>query len=438
MLLGYGVFYHDFPAALEFGRQARSAGELAGDRFATGFGQMIEGMVLHEQDRHPEALAVARPAFEQAMARLDRFNAAFTRLCEAYCVLFTGDVRRADALAEESVAIARPLGDYFIIGNIISNVAWFKCVTGDLESGRRLVEPIAQSMEDAGLVDVSWMAFALGRLHLCGGDLEGAATWYARGTRFATPTTDNRLVCRALVGLAGALRRLGRDQAARGHVDRAAAIARKLGCHHPLSDALEETAFLTAADDPAGAEDLHHQALAIRVDHGLRPFCADSIDALAGLAARAGRLDPAVRLLAASDRARAVMGYPRAAIDQPDADTTLSAARETLGEDAFQAAWAEGSTLSLEEAVAYARRARGSRDRPATGWGSLTPTEQEVVGLVVEGLTNPEIGARLFMSRATVKTHLSHIYAKLGVANRTELATLAGSRSGRQSPATPP
>ena len=44
--------------------------------------------------------------------------------------------------------------------------------------------------------------------------------------------------------------------------------------------------------------------------------------------------------------------------------------------------------------------------------------------LAVDGLTNPEIGARLFMSRSTVKTHLSHVYAKLGVANRTELAAL--------------
>jgi DNA-binding NarL/FixJ family response regulator len=51
-----------------------------------------------------------------------------------------------------------------------------------------------------------------------------------------------------------------------------------------------------------------------------------------------------------------------------------------------------------------------------------------VVRLVGEGLTNPEIGSRLFMSRATVKTHLSHVYAKLGIANRTELATLGSAR----------
>jgi DNA-binding CsgD family transcriptional regulator len=48
------------------------------------------------------------------------------------------------------------------------------------------------------------------------------------------------------------------------------------------------------------------------------------------------------------------------------------------------------------------------------------------VRLAVQGHNNPEIGERLFMSRSTVKTHLSHVYAKLGVANRTELAAIAG------------
>ena len=82
------------------------------------------------------------------------------------------------------------------------------------------------------------------------------------------------------------------------------------------------------------------------------------------------------------------------------------------------------------QAVAYLRRTRGSRGRPSTGWESLTPTELEVVRLVVAGLNNPEIGSRLFMSRGTVKTHLAHVFTKLGVGNRTELATFAAGRLG--------
>jgi DNA-binding CsgD family transcriptional regulator len=91
-------------------------------------------------------------------------------------------------------------------------------------------------------------------------------------------------------------------------------------------------------------------------------------------------------------------------------------------------AWAEGETLSLEDAVAYARRARGERRRPSSGWASLTPTETDVVRLVAEGLTNPDIAARLFVSRATVKTHLVHVFSKLGVATRSELASAATRR----------
>ena len=84
--------------------------------------------------------------------------------------------------------------------------------------------------------------------------------------------------------------------------------------------------------------------------------------------------------------------------------------------------------MSLDEAVEYLRRSRGPRSRPASGWHSLTPTELSVAKLVVEGLNNPDIAARLFMSRGTVKTHLSHIFTKLGVGNRTELATIAAGR----------
>jgi DNA-binding CsgD family transcriptional regulator len=93
--------------------------------------------------------------------------------------------------------------------------------------------------------------------------------------------------------------------------------------------------------------------------------------------------------------------------------------------DIDQDARATGRAMNLDEAISYARRSRGSRARPSTGWASLTPAERSVVELAAGGLSNPEIGQRLFMSRATVKTHLSHIYAKLGIANRTQLAAIA-------------
>ena len=48
--------------------------------------------------------------------------------------------------------------------------------------------------------------------------------------------------------------------------------------------------------------------------------------------------------------------------------------------------------------------------------------ESDVSRLAAQGLTNPEIGARLYISRRTVETHLSHVFRKVGVAGRTHLA----------------
>ena len=93
-----------------------------------------------------------------------------------------------------------------------------------------------------------------------------------------------------------------------------------------------------------------------------------------------------------------------------------------MGERDFEAAWAEGTALSTDEAIAYAQRGRGERKRPASGWGSLTPTELDVVRLVNEGLGNNDIAARLFVSPRTVQSHLTHVYTKLGLTSRVQLA----------------
>ena len=59
---------------------------------------------------------------------------------------------------------------------------------------------------------------------------------------------------------------------------------------------------------------------------------------------------------------------------------------------------------------------------PETGWASLTPAEIRVAELVKDGLSNADIGRRLLCSARTVQAHLTHIYAKLGIASRAELA----------------
>lgn len=62
------------------------------------------------------------------------------------------------------------------------------------------------------------------------------------------------------------------------------------------------------------------------------------------------------------------------------------------------------------------------------GWDALTPAEERVVDLVAEGLTNKQIADKLFVSVATVKTHLQHVYQKVEVSSRSELTAAVASR----------
>lgn len=84
------------------------------------------------------------------------------------------------------------------------------------------------------------------------------------------------------------------------------------------------------------------------------------------------------------------------------------------------------SALPPELATALLRRLTSETGEPArAATGRLTRREREVLRLVAQGHTNQEIGRELMLSVSTVKTHIEHIIAKLGVADRTEAAVRA-------------
>ncbi|WP_232668646.1 helix-turn-helix transcriptional regulator [Pseudonocardia sp. TRM90224] len=412
-LSAVGLFYTDFDASWELAVEAGEAAGVAGDRLFAAAPLALRGMIRHHQDRHDEA----RPLLEAALVDLRDLHRGIGSTTLAYLsegALVCGRLAAARDLAEQALDLAQPLGDFLRVGIARSALAAAHTASGNLDAAHDALRPLLALVEPATeTVFVPGLTLTLAQLHVARGDLDAALRGYESGVRQASGA-PTYLAARLHTGHGEALRRAGRADDARRELDRAVELARGLGMPRVLADALEQQALLR------GDLDLHHESLTIRVDHGLRTSWTDALDAIAPLLP-----DPnAARAIAACTVARAAMGHPRTVARQRDHDELVGRLQQGLGPE-FATAWAAGSTLTLDDAVAYVRRNRGANRRATAGWASLTPTELSVLQLAAAGLNNPQIGARLFISRSTVKTHLAHIYAKLGVANRTELAALS-------------
>jgi DNA-binding CsgD family transcriptional regulator len=169
-----------------------------------------------------------------------------------------------------------------------------------------------------------------------------------------------------------------------------------------------------AQGEPVQAETDLHDAVAVAERTGGYLYLPDALECLASLTADTTP-EHAARLFGAAEGMRQRQGKVRFKAYQAAYDAALATAREALGQKAFEVTWSEGNALSTGEAISYAQRGRGARGRPASGWESLTPTELDVVRHVSAGLPNKDIAARLFVSPRTVQSHLTHVYAKLGV-----------------------
>ncbi len=172
------------------------------------------------------------------------------------------------------------------------------------------------------------------------------------------------------------------------------------------------------------------------------------------LTSMAARLNPTVcSLAAAADQCHGLIAHDRHALERAVEgfrESRRQPAHAAACEDAARANAAGGdraSTIALfrqaqalyEQMDAHAdiarvddalrslgvrRRRTTIRAADATGWQALTPTEQKIAALVAEGLSNPQIASRQYISRHTVESHLKHIYPKLGINSRLELATV--------------
>ena len=215
-----------------------------------------------------------------------------------------------------------------------------------------------------------------------------------------------------------------------------------------LEKHLQLTLFGGRVADPEGAVLLVRGALA----EGDSERAANLADATRRLAATTpGHPD----MWAAADHARGLVEQDAALLERVAVRYSATGARATALEDAGRSWAGQGNQRSAEaplrqayalyeelgsaEGAARVRawlRTVGTRlchwthaDRPAFGWDSLTDTERTIVGLVARGLSNRQVASRVFLSTHTVAYHLRHVFWKLGVTSRVQLARMVAEQA---------
>jgi non-specific serine/threonine protein kinase len=173
----------------------------------------------------------------------------------------------------------------------------------------------------------------------------------------------------------------------------------------------------------AEARELIRQSLAMARDLDDRGLMAWSIEGLAWANAAEGLAWGAATLLGAAQAVRDVptTGY---AADSERRERCRSVAVARLGVPAFEKAYAHGRRMSRTQAVAHALGDESALEptpaRPVA-W-PLSRREAEIAGLVAEGLSNRDIADRLLISVRTVENHMNHVFVKLGLSSRWQLA----------------
>jgi DNA-binding CsgD family transcriptional regulator len=408
----------DAAAARDYRTEAIQLARALGDRLRLSHVLSIEVLVAVTTGDLTGARAAAEEGCDLSAAIGYLAGLVRCRWCLGLAELARGDT--AGAIANfRAASAAAEAGHYVNFQKLgLAGQAMALACHGDVGASRAAADESVDGADEIGNLFAGIAYTALGMAALASGD---AATG-----RDAT-NAASRYGMNVIPGL-GAVARTFNSQAALAAGDLIAARSTAENAVTTAAGWYSMWALTTRArvalaqGEPEQAECDVHDAVTCAVEAHAYLGISDAMECLAAVALQGDSHRQATRLFGAAEAIRQRMGEVRFKVWDNDYLASVAALRNALSDKDFNDAWAEGAAMSTEEAIAYAQRGRGHRKRPASGWASLTPTERRVVQLLSEGLPNNDIAARLFVSPRTVQSHLTHVYTKLGLTSRVQLA----------------
>jgi DNA-binding CsgD family transcriptional regulator/tetratricopeptide (TPR) repeat protein len=334
-----------------------------------------------------------------------------------------GDTARAGQFLDDGLTMARELGNPIWFALALAFRAELDTSLADHVQARQLAAEAVDVARKTGSAPVIGLCLAVaGNVELAAREPAASVSLFTESLAHCASGERGGVRSRALVGL-GRAKLVDEPVAAQELLEDALDFAEKSQNRLATGAALYWLGRCASRrDDHGGALGFHREALATQGQAGHHRAIPASVEAVAAELAHHGEVTKAAHLLGAADSLRAGTGSARSPEDQTNCQVVAILADETIGFHDRHAATIAGAELSPERLMTYACGGTGPRKRPHFGWPSLTPTELRVVDLVAEHLTNAQIGERLFMAPGTVKTHLAHVYRKLELRSRGDVA----------------
>jgi non-specific serine/threonine protein kinase len=188
--------------------------------------------------------------------------------------------------------------------------------------------------------------------------------------------------------------------------------------------------------DTVHAVELQRAGLEMRLGLDDRLGTALGLEALAwgvgalGQHKRAAHLLGAAEVLWDSTGSSIAVLMPELACEH---DKSVAAARAALGDQAYATALRRGRQMPLAQALndaEHARRSTRSGEVGAESVGSLTPREEQIAGLLAQGMSNKAIAKSLVIAQRTAETHVANVLVKLGFTSRSQVAAWVAERRG--------
>jgi non-specific serine/threonine protein kinase len=309
-----------------------------------------------------------------------------------------------------------------------ANICW---LLGDYEAARASVVICIDLCRELPLSSTRVTAVTMLAILSSGnGDWTTAMRLHEEAFQLAWQLNDRVLVASSLNNLGLIAMKRGDHEVARGRLEQSLTAFRQAGDRFTIAltlDSLARVNIKLGANDEARANYL--EALTISQEFQDSANASISLDGLAALEILNGSAQRALQLASAAQNLRKGTGVEPAPELNEQIDGTLAAARTKLSSEAADAAWKQGATLSMEEAIRYATRAPASK--AANDGSPLTARETQVALLIAEGRTNSEIAGRLKMADRTADAHVEHIRNKLGLRSRSQIAVWAHERLGK-------